>query len=129
MCQDFGLEVKDHVAAGVAFGFGGGMGNSGSVCGAVIGAVMAIGLKSGRGATRREGLAKYGVVREFLSRFEAEMGSASCRVLIGLDLSTQDGMVKFMGSDTPSKVCMPAVATAYRLAVDLLASAQTVDQA
>jgi len=64
--------------------------------------------------------ASYGLGAELRKRFEAEMKTISCRELTGLDLTTPEGMEGLMGSDVPQKVCFPAVATAYRLVVDLL---------
>jgi hypothetical protein len=81
---------------------------------------MAIGLKLGRADTMEGMLKKLGVVREFRQRFEAEMGDIGCRELTGLDLSIQEDMEQLMNSDIPKKVCFPAVAAAYRLAVELL---------
>jgi hypothetical protein len=60
------------------------------------------------------------VAQEFRRRFEAEMKTINCRELTGIDLSTEEGLKQFMGSDVPQTVCFPAVGTAYRLAVDLL---------
>ena len=118
MCQEF--EIKNDVIPRIAFGFAGGLGNTGAVCGAVVGAVMAIGLKRGRADTMEEVLRELAVPREFRRRFEAEMGTIICRELTGVDLTTEEGIEQFMSSDTPQRVCFPAVDAAYRLVVDLL---------
>ena len=118
MCQEF--EIESEIIPGIASCFGGGIGNTGAVCGAVVGAVMAIGLKQGRADTMEEMLGNLAVAREFRRRFEAEMGDIRCRELTGLDLSTEEGLKQLMSSDTPQKVCFPAVGAAYRLVVDLL---------
>lgn len=120
MCREFEIEIQADVLSRAASGFAGGLGNTGSVCGAVVGAVMAIGLKRGRADTMEEGLRELAVVREFRHRFEREMGTISCRELTGTDLTTEEGLEQFMNSDTPMKVCFPAVGAAYRLVVDLL---------
>ena len=120
MCQEFQIEVENDVIPRIAFGFAGGLGNTGAVCGAVAGAVMAIGLKRGRADTMEEGLRELAVPREFRRRFEAEMGTISCRELTGTDLTTEEGLEQFMSSNTPQTVCFPAVGVAYRLVVDLL---------
>lgn len=105
----------------IASSFAGGIGNTGSVCGAVAGAVMAIGLKQGRPASEEEWLAKLAVAGEFRRRFEAEMGGdITCRGLTGMDLSSPEGVERFMKSDVPQTICVPAVGVAYRLAVELL---------
>ena len=71
-------------------------------------------------ATLSRDLKNLGVAREFRERFEAEMGEIGCRELTGLDLTSEQDMAELMNSDIPKKVCFPAVATAYRLAVELL---------
>ena len=48
------------------------------------------------------------------------METISCRELTGADLTTEEGIEQFMGSDIPQTVCFPAVATAYRIVVELL---------
>jgi len=120
VCQEFEMETKNEVIPRIASAFAGGIGNTGAVCGAVVGAVMAIGLKQGRADTIEAALRNLAVTREFRRRFEAEMGDISCRELTGVDLSTEEGVKQFMDSDTPQRVCFPAVGAAYRLAVDLL---------
>ena len=80
---------------------------------------MAIGLKLGRADTIEGMLKNLAVVREFRRRFEAEMGHVDCRELTGLDLSTVASLEQLKDSDIPQKVCFPAVASAYRLAVEI----------
>jgi C_GCAxxG_C_C family probable redox protein len=118
VCQEF--EMEKEVNSRIASCFAGGVGNTGSVCGAVIGAVMAIGLKKERGETMEEGLRTLAVAQEFRRRFEVEMETISCRELTGEDLSTEEGLERYLGSDTPMMICFPAVGMAYRLVVDLL---------
>ncbi len=120
VCQKFEVEIDKRIIPGIASGFAGGMGNTGAVCGAVIGAVMAIGLKQEKAASMEDALLKLAVPREFRRRFEAEMGTISCRELTGVDLSTEEGLKQFMDSDKSRAVCFSAVASAYRLVVDLL---------
>ena len=120
MCQEFEIETGKDVIPQIANAFAGGIGNTGSVCGAVVGAVMAIGLKQKRGETMEEMLGNLAVAREFRCRFEAEMGDIGCRELTGLDLSTEEGLKQAMGSDIVERVCFSAVATSYRLVVELL---------
>ncbi len=114
------MTADNDVIPGIAFGFAGGLGNTGSVCGAVSGAAMAISLKSGRPASMEDALRVLGTVQEFRRRFEAEMETINCRELTGADLTTQEGLAKYMGSDTARSVCFQAVGTAYRLSVELL---------
>jgi C_GCAxxG_C_C family probable redox protein len=120
VCQNFEIETGNDVIPWIASAFAGGIGNTGALCGAVVGAVMAISLKQERAGTMEEMLGNLAVAREFRRRFEAEMGDIRCRELTGLDLSTEEGLKQLMNSDTPQKVCLPAVGAAYRLVVDLL---------
>jgi C_GCAxxG_C_C family probable redox protein len=114
------METDNDAIPRIASAFAGGIGNTGSVCGAVVGAVMAIGLKLGQAETMEEMFLNLAKAQEFRNRFEAEMGSINCRELTGFDLSTEEGIEQFMGSDTPQTVCFPAVGAAYRIVVDLL---------
>jgi hypothetical protein len=81
---------------------------------------MAIGLKLGRAETMEESFRRLAVPQEFRRRFEAEMGTISCRELTGADLTTPEGIEQYMSSDKPQTVCFPAVSAAYRLVMDLL---------
>ncbi len=121
VCQEF--EIESEIIPRIASCFGGGIGNTGAICGAISGAVMAIGLKMDRGDTMEEWFRMSMVVQEFRRRFEAEMGTINCRELTGADLSTEEGIKQYLGSDTPQTVCFPAVGLAYRLVMDLLKEA------
>jgi C_GCAxxG_C_C family probable redox protein len=123
VCQEREIDLDVDVIRRIGFGFAGGMGNTGAVCGAVIGAVMAIGLERGRADTMDDALRELTLVAEFRRRFEAEMQTISCRELTGFDLTTEEGIARFMGSDKSETACYPAVGIAYRLAVDLLTDA------
>jgi C_GCAxxG_C_C family probable redox protein len=118
VCQELGIE--NEIIPRIASGFAGGIGNTGSVCGAVNGAVMALGLARERGETMEEALDHLAVVQAFRRQFEAERGTIECRELTGMDLSTAEGREQFMNSDTPGRVCFPAVGAAYRLVLGLL---------
>lgn len=80
----------------IATAFGGGVGRQGYVCGALSGGVIAIGLKYGRdkAADISERDKSYTLVRELFKRFKEEFGSINCRELIGLDLTTSEGIQK-----------------------------------
>lgn len=104
----------------IATAFGGGVGGTGSVCGAVVGAVMAIGLKQGRENSSERDADAYAATQALCRGFTAAMGALDCRTLTGLDLTTREGVKALYASDVPKRVCLPAVGTAYRLAVALL---------
>jgi C_GCAxxG_C_C family probable redox protein len=123
VCQELKVETGNDAIPRIASAFAGGIGNTGAVCGAVVGAAMAIGLNQRRAETMEDELRNLAVAGEFRRRFEAEMGNINCRELTGLDLTTEEGIKQLMSSDTPQKVCFPAVAAAYRLVVELLGKA------
>jgi C_GCAxxG_C_C family probable redox protein len=118
VCQEAGIEFDDTIIPRIASGFAGGIGNTGAVCGAVIGGVMALGLLGEQGETMEDALRSLGRVADFRRRFETEMGSIHCRELTGADLTTEEGIRRYMESDTPQRVCFPAVAAAYRLVME-----------
>jgi len=120
VCQHFGRDFDDTVIPRIATGFGGGIGNSGATCGAVVGGAMALSLEMDWGVTMEETLGALGTVGDFRRRFEEAMGSVECRELTGADLTTPEGIERYMASDVPMTVCFPAVATAYRLVVEIL---------
>lgn len=122
-CEEFGIEVDEKIIPKIAYLFAGGIGNTGAVCGAVAGATMAIGLIKERGETMEEMFSVLGLAAELRKRFEAEKETINCRELTGADLTTPEGIEQYMKSDVPQTVCFPAVATAYRLVVDLLKEA------
>jgi len=122
-CEEFGLKIDDQIIPKIAYAFAGGVGNTGAICGAVAGAIMAIGLIKDRGETMEEMFSVLGLAAEFRKRFEAEKETINCRELTGIDLTTPEGIEQLMNSDVPQTVCFPAVATAYRLVVDLLKEA------
>ena len=119
-CEELSIEIAEDITPKIAFAFAGGIGNTGSVCGAVVGAVMAIGLIRDRGKTTEEMFEVMGLAAEFRKRFEAKMGTISCRELTGLDLTQVEGQKELSNSDVAEKVCFPAVAAAFRIVVDLL---------
>lgn len=118
MCQEFNIE--NEIIPKIATCFGGGIGGSGEVCGAVIGAVMAIGLIRKQSTSVEEWRETAEVARNMTERFKEEMETINCRELTGLDLTSDVGRDELMNSDIPMMVCFPAVATAFRITMDLL---------
>ncbi|HXL02859.1 MAG TPA: C-GCAxxG-C-C family protein [Candidatus Atribacteria bacterium] len=88
------LGVKSDLIPSIATGFGGGIGHTGGICGAITGAVMALGIKYGRKDPRDKEKRDwfYKMVENFLQDAEKELGSLSCRDLIGLTLNTDETM-------------------------------------
>ena len=92
--RGFGLPEDTGKRMGAAFV--GGMGMMGLTCGSVTGAFMAIGLKYAHTDTTdhaQSGRANR-LVREFTRRFKQLHGSICCNELLGLDISTPEGLRK-----------------------------------
>jgi C_GCAxxG_C_C family probable redox protein len=92
--HSFGLPAE--TAKRMASAFGGGMGMMGLTCGSVTGAFMAIGLKHAQtDATDRAPAGRAGrLAREFARRFKQLHGSICCNELLGLGISTPEGVQK-----------------------------------
>ena len=92
--RSFGL--PEETAKRIASAFGGGMGMMGLTCGAVTGAFMAIGLKHAQtDAADSAPAGRAGrLAREFARRFKQLHGSICCNELLGLDISTPEGVHK-----------------------------------
>jgi C_GCAxxG_C_C family probable redox protein len=106
----------------MASGFGAGLGRHGEVCGAVAGAVMAIGFIHGRkDKVDPESKEKiYAIVKEFVSRFEAEFNCIRCKDLTECDMLTAEGIKKAKELNVHKGICSQAVAFASEEAVRLL---------
>jgi C_GCAxxG_C_C family probable redox protein len=114
------LDIHSDLVPRIASAFAGGMGGTGSVCGALTGAVMAIGLRHGRDNPAEPDTRAHALTQEIRRRFETEMGHIECRRITGMDLSTREGIKRFVQSDVPGKVCLPAVGVAYDTVIELL---------
>lgn len=114
------LDIESDIIPHIATGFSGGMGLTGAVCGAVSGAIMAIGLAQGPAENKEIWYQNMTVIQEFRRRFEAAMKTIHCRELTGVDLTDPEAFAKYIESDTPKDVCMPAADTANRIVVELL---------
>ncbi len=116
--------IDEATAMRVATGFGGGMGRMGGVCGAVTGAYMVLGLTRGmRKAEDAEAKAKtYGLVREFTENFHARNGTSICRELLGVDLSTDEGMRLAREKDLFATRCNALIGDAVEILESMLGS-------
>ena len=85
--------IDPGMSARIAASFGGGMARMEWTCGAVTGALMVIGLRFGHELAEDEDKKEktYELVKTFLSKFNERNGTVSCRDLIGVDISTDQG--------------------------------------
>ncbi len=104
-CQNFGLDRE--TAIKLTAPFGGGIAAMGEVCGAVSGAVMVLGLGHGNfdieNLESKEGA--YRITREFLKKFKKKNHSILCRDLIGMDISTPEGIAKARKEGVFTEMC------------------------
>jgi C_GCAxxG_C_C family probable redox protein len=119
-CQDFGLERE--TAIRLAAPLGGGIGATGEVCGAVSGAIMALGLWCGtydvqNPESKEKG---YRIAREFLKKFKAKNHSILCRNLIGMDISTPEGLEKAREEGVFKEMCPNFVRNASEIIEELM---------
>jgi C_GCAxxG_C_C family probable redox protein len=89
---DLGLQNEE--ALRIATAFGGGMGRTDGVCGAVSGACMVLGLRSDmrRPEDKAAKDSAYARMQEFNRRFLELHGETACTGLLGVNLSTSEGL-------------------------------------
>jgi C_GCAxxG_C_C family probable redox protein len=106
----------------ISTSFGGGMARMGKTCGAVTGAFMVIGLKCGRVSSQDEQTRdkNYGLVREFVKKFEARNGSIVCRELLDCDISTPEGLKFAQDNKLFENVCPKFIRDAAEIVAQLI---------
>jgi C_GCAxxG_C_C family probable redox protein len=118
--QEYGLDQK--VALKASCGFGAGMGCMAETCGAVTGAYMVIGLKHGRSdildlAAKEK---TYKLVREFSDKFKSKNSSIICKELLGIDISTTEGMKAAQQKNIHGTCCPKYVKDAIEILEEVL---------
>jgi len=119
LAEPLGLDRS--LALKIASPFGGGIGRTGETCGAVSGALMALGLQSGYSQPDPQAKDRvYTLTREFLRRFKERFGEVACKALIGVDLSTPEGLQKAREQDVFKTKCSHFIAGAVEIAEQML---------
>jgi C_GCAxxG_C_C family probable redox protein len=119
-CRELGLD--EETALRIASTFGGGLGRCAETCGAVTGGLMVLGLQYGSAEATREAKERaYRVAHQFILRFKAEHHSITCRELMGVDISTPDGLAEAQVQNLSQGVCLGLVRSAAALASELVA--------
>jgi C_GCAxxG_C_C family probable redox protein len=98
------------------------MARSGGTCGAVTGSLMVIGLhhaKTRKGDDDSRERA-YALAQEFMDAFRERNGSLLCRELLGVDVSTPEGIAEVREKDLFKTVCPKFVLSAAGMLDDLL---------
>ena len=113
-CEKYDLDME--TALKMTSGLGGGC-NLGELCGAIIGATMVIGLSDGRyliedRAARKNCDAK---VAQFVSEFRTMHGNVVCRDLLGLDITTEEGLAQKLAIPRDESPCNTFVKDAVEI--------------
>ncbi len=91
----------------VAGSFGAGMARTGETCGAVTGALMVIGLRHAKMQPDDDDSRElsYALAQEFMDTFRDRNKSLLCRELLGVDVSTPEGITVVREKDLFATVC------------------------
>ena len=116
------LGIDRETAIKLTAPFGGGIAKLGEVCGAVSGVLMVIGLQYGSVDVQNPDLKEkpYQVTREFIEKFKEKNGSLLCRNLIGIDISTREGIEKAREEHVFTEICPGLVQNAGEILEVLL---------
>jgi len=87
--------IQSELIPKIATGFCSGIARTSNQCGALSGAIMAVNMLTGRSAPHESVEENYRLVRELVSRFDAEFGSTNCGQLTQVDLATEEGQAEF----------------------------------
>ncbi len=100
----------------IASGFGGGVGRQGEVCGALTGLVMLTGLFHGRDRVEEREAKEvvHAKAGELVRQFATVNGAVRCRDLLGLDVSTREGVQAYHARNLLEEKCSLVVRKAVR---------------
>jgi C_GCAxxG_C_C family probable redox protein len=111
------LEFDEDYALAIASGFGAGMGRLQETCGAATGSFMVIGIHNSNQLAdleiRKE--QTYARIKEFNRRFKAKHKSTNCRLLLGLDLNTDEGQQMMRDKNLSESVCEQCISDAVKI--------------
>ena len=98
------------------------MARTGETCGSVTGALMVIGLNHAKTRKDDDGSREraYALAQEFMDMFRERNGHLLCRELLGVDVSTPEGMKAVREKDLFRTVCPKFVRSAGELLESLL---------
>lgn len=107
--EDLGLDLKTALKLSACFGSGM---RQGDTCGCVTGAMLVLGMVVGGYDAQDQEREIYGnqKTEEFVRRFREKMdGAIHCRDILGLDLSTPEGMVRARQTGLIREICPRAL--------------------
>lgn len=117
-----GCGMGKATAMHIASGFGGGMARLQGPCGALTGACMALGIAIGArepDPTKAKD-ATSAAFRECQKRFVEIHGATTCRELLQVDLSTEEGRTTHAEARMRETICTPCVRDAARIVDEFL---------
>jgi C_GCAxxG_C_C family probable redox protein len=116
----FGLDRE--TALRVAGAFGAGMARTGDICGSVNGALMVIGLKHAKTRTDDDDSRElaYALAQDFMDAFRKRNHTLLCRELLGVDVSTPEGMTVVREKNLFHTVCPKFVRDAAEIVEEIL---------
>jgi len=114
--------IPENVAFKIGCPFGAGMGRMQETCGAVTGAFMVIGLKHGKSNREEDHLKElsYKLVNNFTERFKSRNKTIRCRDLIGIDISTKEGLEKARKLGIFDTLCVKFVKDSVEITEEIL---------
>lgn len=117
---EMGLDKE--TALRISCPFGGGIGRRGETCGTLMGAFMVIGLKFGSNKPKDEENKEksFRVLNDVAEKFISRQGSVLCRDLLGVDLSTSEGLEYARENKLFSTICPQYVECAAEILEETL---------
>lgn len=111
------LGISESNAVAIAAGFGAGMCYQGRTCGAVTGAYMALGVLSSKKFTLAEDIKEYSyqLISDFNKKFSEKHKTTICNELLGVDMSTTEGIEKAKEAELFVTLCPKFVASAVSI--------------
>ena len=88
--------IESMIVPKAATAFGSGLARTCDICGALTGAIMSISMLWGRSESTESFEKTYSATQRIIQEFEQEFGSRNCKTLLGCDLSTMEGEIKFI---------------------------------
>ncbi len=109
LASAFGLSDGADPAAAMALN--GGLAYSGGPCGAISGAALAIGMLAGQRIADHRTAKRVArlITAELMEEFGAAYGATDCRILINMDLRTEEGHRAFIDSAIWRDRCMAQI--------------------
>jgi C_GCAxxG_C_C family probable redox protein len=104
--EQFGISPE--MAKIIGRPWGGGIGQLAETCGYLTGAVQILARAYDQHDESKARSDVFRTVQELFKRFEKKRGASKCRELLGVDISTKDGLLKVKSEGLIKKICCSA---------------------